>query len=281
VLLPSHERRWSADQTNRLTLVNDLFVVKTPFHGQSVSLARALHLLYSICSTTTVKEEGLMRKRMLVLVLTVVSSAAAPSQCGAEDRYYMIMFASQAEPNLPKHAHTFAVFVKASHEGKDPSKHKIESHCISWLPKSLTIDPLRLQPEPGENLSLPASLKFAKANNAQVTMWGPFLIQKKCYDMALKRLEYLNSGKIAYVVFDRRFRGGQATNCIHAVSDLDLEQPLVLTGTAHGEAASRMVLQHLEKWVVSSRDDVSWLVDRLSLSKEQVRFVPRDKSAKR
>jgi hypothetical protein len=222
-----------------------------------------------------------MRKRMLVLILTAVSSAAAPSQGGAEDRYYMIMFASQAEPNLPKHAHTFALFVKASQEGKDPSKHKIESHCISWLPKSLMIEPLRLQPEPGENLSLPASLKFAKANNAQVTMWGPFLIQKKCYDMALKRLEFLNSGKIAYVVLDRRFRGGQATNCIHAVSDLDLEQPLVLTGTAHGEAASRMVLQHLQKWVVPSGDDVSWLIDRLELREGQVRMAPLEKPAKR
>ena len=211
-----------------------------------------------------------MRKRLLVLILTAVSSAAAPSQGGAEDRYYMIMFASQAEPNLPKHAHTFALFVKASQEGKDPSKHKIDSHCISWLPKSLMIEPLRLQPEPGENLSLPASLKFAKANNAQVTMWGPFFIQKKCYDMALKRLEFLNSGKIAYVVLDRRFRGGQATNCIHAVSDLDADDGLLDVGTASGDEASRAVAGHLRRWMIKPEKTHDWVGKRIGLDDHSI-----------
>ena len=223
-----------------------------------------------------------MDKYFLVAVLALLSSlAVATPRSFAQDRHYLIMFASQAEPNRPKLAHTFALFVKASPEGKDPSKYKIEPHCISWLPKSLKIDPLRLQPEPGENLGLPASLKFAKSCNAQVSMFGPFAIQKKCYDMAMKRLDLLNSGKIAYVVFDGRFREGTATNCIHAVSDLDSEQPLLLTGVAHGEEASRMVLQHLQKWIVPSKDDLSWLTDRLELRNDQVRVSSLDQAAKR
>jgi hypothetical protein len=112
-------------------------------------------------------------------------------------------------------------------------------------------------------------------------MWGPLLIQKKCYDMALKRLELLNSGKIAYVVLDGRFRGGEATNCIHALSELDTDQPHLLTGAAHGDASSRMVLEHLQKWIVPSKEDVGWLTDRLELRNDQVRMAPLEKPAKR
>jgi hypothetical protein len=134
------------------------------------------------------------------------------------------------------------------------------------------IDPLHLRPEQGQNVSLTESIKFAATCNAQVSMWGPFLIQKKCYDMALKRIERLNSGQVAYVVLDRRFRGGEASNCIHAVSDLDVVQPLLLTGAAHGDASSLMVLQHLKKWIVPTKDDLGWLATRLELRTKQVRF---------
>jgi hypothetical protein len=214
-----------------------------------------------------------MRNRILVIVATILATTV--HQARAEDRYYMMIFASQGEPNLPKLAHTFAVFVKASGERKDS---KIDTHGISWLPKSLVIDPLRLKPEPGVNLDLAASLKFAKSHEARVTMWGPFLVQKKAYDLALKRIEFLNSGKIAYVVLDRRFRGGEASNCIHAVSDLDIEQPLLATGAAHGEASSELVLRHLERWIVPSKQDPGWLVDRLDLQKDKVRRVTMERS---
>ena len=217
-----------------------------------------------------------MCKRMLIVALTVLATTAAPA-C-ADDRYYMIVLASQGEPNLPKLAHTFAVFVKVSGEGMDPKKFKVETKTISWLPKSLDIEPLRLRPEPGRNLSLQESLKFAESTKSRVAMWGPFLVKKKVHDLALKRIEVLEGGKVEYVVLDRRFRSETATNCIHAVSDLDLEQPLLATGTAHGEEASRLVLQHLERWIVPSTEDHHWLADRLDLKKETIRVIPIEKT---
>jgi hypothetical protein len=195
----------------------------------------------------------------------------------AQERFYMIIFGSQTEPNLPRSAHTFAVFIKTSGAGKDHTRHKVETHCISWLPKTLTVEPLRLRPEPGVNLDLPQSLKYAASEGAQVAMWGPFRIQEKAYDLALKRIELLQSGKMAYIAMDRRFRGTAVTNCIHAVSDLDTEQPLLLTGTAHGDAASLQVLQHLERWIVKENEDNNWLLDRLGLAKEKFRLVKADR----
>jgi len=210
-----------------------------------------------------------MRIRILSFVIAI--AAAISPNAYADDQYYMIVLTSQAEPNLPKLSHTFAVFAKASGEGKDFQKYKLETHTISWLPRSLSITPLRVRPEPGHNLNLLESLKYAESINARVSYWGPFPIKKNAYYLALKQIEVLNSGKVGYIVLDRRFRGNGATNCIHAVSDLDTEQPLLETGKAYGEEASRMVLQHLQRWIVPSEIDHSWVLERLNLKKDSRR----------
>jgi hypothetical protein len=51
----------------------------------------------------------------------------------------------------------------------------------------------------------------------------------------------LAANAIAYICLDRMYRGA-ASNCIHALSDLDTAQEALMTGTARGDQASLMVL---------------------------------------
>jgi hypothetical protein len=55
-----------------------------------------------------------------------------------------------------------------------------------------------------------------------------------------------------------------ATNCFHAISDI-VDGPLLDTGTAFGESASRMVFQHLAGWIIEPRKTYRDLVPRLGL----------------
>src|SRR6187402_3314780 len=78
----------------------------------------------------------------------------------AEERYYVTLFASQGDPNLPQFAHTFAVFTKATGGNDFPKDAKVENHTISWLPTTMEIHPLRLAPEKGKNFDLAATLQW-------------------------------------------------------------------------------------------------------------------------
>jgi len=214
-----------------------------------------------------------MRNCIVGIAMNLVTCLGANNSASANERYYMIVFGSQAEPNLPRFSHTFAAFAKVNSDGKDAKKDKIEISTISWLPATLNIMPLRLKPEEGKNFGLAETLKCTKSTNAQTTAWGPFPIKKELYDMVQTRIKLLNSGKISYIVLDGRFRGMAATNCIHALSDVDVTQSLLDTGTAHGEAASELVFQHLEKWVVRTGQDLRWLTNNLDLAKYDVRYA--------
>jgi hypothetical protein len=208
------------------------------------------------------------------LVFLVIASSA--SQTPPQDNYYLVVFASEGQPRLPKLSHTFATFIKTTGD-EDPKTDKIEMHTISWLPESLVIELRLLRPEAGKNLDLPATLAFAKSLGTQVSSWGPFAIKKELYDRALKQIELLNSGKIAYIALDRRFRGQGASNCFHAISDLDTDNGLLDTGTSHGKEASQEVVNHLAKWMIPAKEDLEKLYDRLAIPKEVERIAPSQK----
>jgi hypothetical protein len=216
-----------------------------------------------------------MFMRQMILTSIVALSLTASSARG-DERYFLVMFGAQAEPNLPRFAHSFATFVKASGNGQFPKDYKIETKTISWLPAKLTVQPLLRTPVPGKNLDLAATLAWAKAE-ARVTAWGPFEVKKELYDQAVKQIERLESGKLAYIALDGRSRGAGAVNCIHALSDLDAKQAALNTGTAHGNAASLLVLGHFAKWLVNPEMDHRWLRDRLVLN-DQVRWQEVEKA---
>ncbi len=193
------------------------------------------------------------------------------SQVQAADRYFMIMFASQGDPPMPRTSHTSATFIKTSGSGQ-LNTDKVEVHTISWLPASAVIEPVRLRPVPGKNFDLLGTIAYAKALNTPTWSWGPFAVKKELYDRALKQVANLNSGSISFIVLDRRFRGQGASNCIHAVADVDLDHGFIETGLAHGKAASEEVLKHLERRIEPTTEDLGVLFERLGVTQEIVRM---------
>jgi len=166
---------------------------------------------------------------------------------------------------VPRFTHTFATFVKATGEGNNKTKYKVEEHTISWIAQTKEIVVARAKPEPGVNLSLKESLVLATSLEEKVSMWGPFEIKKELYDRALKQIDRLESNKVEYKAIDLRFRPESASNCIHAVSDIDADDGLLETGTACGDEASQAVATHLRRWMIKPEKTHAWVSKRIGL----------------
>jgi hypothetical protein len=206
--------------------------------------------------------------RALVLFLV-----CAPAQ--ASDRYYMIVFGSETNVLEPQTAHTFASFIKTT----DAAPQKPEVHTISWLPASLEVVVWRRFPEPGKNFDLKTTLKWAKDAGAQVVYWGPYEIKKELYDMALKQEEKLQGGKIAYKALDLRFRP-QASNCIHAVADIDTKDGRLYNGATFGAEASNQVTEHLKSWIVNPGQEDAKVFNQLGIDDLGITFRSMNDSRK-
>ena len=206
---------------------------------------------------------------MSFVVLTVVASAQSHAQEAGES-YYMTIFSAQANSRDPRRTHSFATFVKAIGTGDSAKDSPIEIHTISWMPRSLDIVILRRHPEPGANLDLESSLRWAGSRGCRVSMWGPYQIKKELYDRAVDQEARLNSGRVLYKAIDRKFRPGAASNCIHAVADLDIDNGPLHSGQGRGEVASRQVAQHLNRWVIEPGQTHNWVASRLGLNDQPV-----------
>jgi hypothetical protein len=217
----------------------------------------------------------LLPYRFVAILLVGLVSVAGTAR--ADESYYMIIFGQQDGARQVDSAHTFATFVKARGEGPDRAKYSIESHTISWMPRSLDVKVLK-RPEQGINLTLKDTLNHARTIKTGVSMWGPFAIKKELYDRAVRQESRLNKGAIGYKALDLRFRPNDASNCIHAVSDIDTDAGLMETGTAHGDEASFMVLQHLGRWIIDPDQTHEWVSQRLELGKDIVRREYRPKA---
>lgn len=215
--------------------------------------------------------------RSFVLFGVAAIALASNASARAQDRYFMMIFANDANPPSAKLAHTYATFVKiADKKNEDGAEPAMEVRTISWLPASLDIR-LLAPPEQGTNLDLPATLKLAKSQPVAVSMWGPFEIKKELYDRASSQIERLASGKVAFKSIDRRFRPAEATNCFHAISDI-VGDNLLDTGTAYGTPATEMVLQHLSPWFVEPTKLHREVANRLGLGGYAITYrdeVPR------
>ena len=97
------------------------------------------------------------------------------------------------------------------------------------------------------------------------------------YDRALRQIARLQAGGVQYKALDAGFRPLAASNCIHAVSDIDQDNGLLDTETAHGEAASYLVVRHLERWINDPGQKHDWVYDQLGL--RQYPIVRRDLGA--
>ena len=203
----------------------------------------------------------------LIAVLSFLGMLWRASIAQTQGRHYVTIFAYQSDPKQPKTSHTFAVFTCATGD-RNSKEEKIENHTISWLPTSLDVDITKFEPEQGTNLDLPTTLKLASTQELRVSTWGPFRIKKELFDLALQRVEQLKLRKLKFIVLDGLLADRSvAVNCIHALSDLDPMKPGLNTGAAHGEAASKLVVEHLRPSFLTSKEDTAWLRNLLGLQK--------------
>ena len=148
------------------------------------------------------------------------------------------------------------------------------AHCSVMplsVPQSLEVQIFRLFPECGVNLDLHMSLRWAGEDGQRISMWGPYQIEKELFDRALGKVAHLQSGPVTYKAVDALRHTDWVCNCIHAVSDIAGAEVLV-TGTAFGEAASALVVRHLQPWIVGPGETHNWVSDGVGLKNHSIRF---------
>jgi hypothetical protein len=215
------------------------------------------------------------RRRLLALMCLLVPLHSSAQTSQQKETHYMIIFSQEGPGHEPALSHTFATFIQATGSGSDRSKYRVEHHTISWLPASGDVRLLR-RPETGKNFSLDESLRLARSLNLRVSMLGPYQIKKELYLRAIAQVKRLNSGEIAYKAIDRRFRPDIASNCFHAISDIDADNGLLDTGAAHGDDASSMVVRHLRRWIIRPQEMHDWAIQRLGLGDSGIRRLQLD-----
>ncbi len=213
------------------------------------------------------RQSGQARKARSRATAAVVALALAllPGAARAGELYFAVVFASQGELDLPRYAHTFATFIKATGEGPNADRYAVEAHTISWSPASGDVRIARFWPERGTNLDLASTLRWARSLDARVSRWGPFQVRKELYDRALVQIARLESGALGYKALDVGQRPRYASNCIHAVSDVDTDGGLLDTGPHYGEEASYLVAYHFRRWTIDPCRVHEWVYDRLGL----------------
>jgi hypothetical protein len=198
------------------------------------------------------------------LVAAVTSLEQEPRQ--REPEYYLCVFAFDSVPRRAQYSHTFATFIESSGGS-------IEAHTVSWLPKNKRIEIARTQSEPGVNLDLHQTLHFAQGLSARVYEWGPYRVRPELYERSLRQIERLNSGRIQYKVLDGAWRPDAASNCVHAVSDIDADDGYLTVDGAYGVAASACVVEHLSRWMIQPGWEHSSIHEKLGLSDQPITRV--------
>lgn len=164
------------------------------------------------------------------------------------DRYFIIPFAYENRGNDPAFSHSFMTVIRVLADNKQArltrgittrtyKDREFQAFTISWLPHDFTADPdlcvfkgfgARLfptwnqcPPVPGKSFKLDETLQLGVNVKNAICMWGPYEITKEGFDLGVKRLRLLESGKIKYRADDRLTRKDQsAINCFHAMAGL-------------------------------------------------------------
>jgi hypothetical protein len=172
---------------------------------------------------------------------------AIPDDSVPGERYYIIVYGSQSRPRVPRYTHTWATVVKTQ-EVPGCAPEVAEVHTISWMPADLDIQPWRFTPEPGRNLELHETIRFALAERERVSQWGPYEIRPRSYRRFLLQKAYIESGQVGYQCIDTLGEGadGSACDCIHAITDMDPQfQRGYYRLTRFGDAGSAFIVRQL------------------------------------
>ena len=165
------------------------------------------------------------------------------------DRFFIVPYAYENRENDPEFSHSFISVIRVFADGKQEQttaglrkgtyqNRKFEAFTISWLPNDFDTNPHlcvfdgfgsrliaswnQCPLSPGKSFNLEATLKMAAGAKVAVGMWGPYEISKPGFDLGVKRLRLLETGKIKYRADDRLYRKDRvAINCFHAMAGLD------------------------------------------------------------
>jgi hypothetical protein len=105
-------------------------------------------------------------------------------------------------------------------------------------------------------------------------MWGPYEITQKGFDLGVKRLRLLESGKIKYRADDRGYRkDGVAINCFHAMAGLEELYP---NGGLFGTGFKMWGLKGTARVLIEYQDrgtKMGLLLEPVDEKKDRVGFV--------
>lgn len=166
-------------------------------------------------------------------ILTSSPVVSPGPACAQESRYYFVLFGGQSVPFKPRTAHTWATYAKITPLADGSVS--VEQVTLSWLPAEGRVQPLRVRPVAGKNYTLDETFAKMAANDAQVSVWGPFETDATRYALAVQQAATLSSGAVQFRSVDS-FRGNRAVqNCVHGVTYADpqlqsLRQPVIRVG---------------------------------------------------
>ena len=190
---------------------------------------------------------------------------------GPDERFYVLIFASQTVPARPKYAHSWATVVRTVAR-EDGSASIAEQQTISWLPASLKIQPLYLHTVPPVNLGLHETIAYVQENGERVSVWGPYECRPSFFHRFLIQKEFLETSGIGYQCDDNNgeaARTGDGCCCIHAISDMDPEYgrsnyPLIWFGDS---ASEHIVNRFVERGsLLHPETEHNWLIEALDLN---------------
>jgi hypothetical protein len=212
-----------------------------------------------------------MIERLIAILAIALGMLAVPARAGTVKQHYMYLFALDDGQQTPTANHTWATFVEVTlADGSAPA---VQFFTIDWLPRSGIIDTLAMGPVRGRNFPLDYPFQWAVREHLTLAQWGPYQVQDRFYDLAVKQKALLDSGEIWYRVLDNPNRilklldpannpAPRAVMCIHAVSDLVYpadDRGFLLTGFASGIKATAEVVWHLAPWFSRQSYDDSQL----------------------
>lgn len=85
------------------------------------------------------------------------------------ERFYLIMFASENALKQPRYSHTWGTLVRAI-DVPGRAEPVLEVHTISWLPTKLEINTLSRHVEPGTNFELHVTMKEMLRQKQRIEM---------------------------------------------------------------------------------------------------------------
>ena len=141
----------------------------------------------------------------------------------------------------------------------------------------MKVRPYRLRAEPGRNLTLEETLHWTAQNHMQVSLWGPYAIDEYFYGRVFNEYARFERGEYRYRAIDPPRRGDIASDCIHAVTDIDQQDSRLTYLVARaGDAVTRKFVRVLDQRgrLKIPLEDTSWLEAALGLDRYPICHRP-------